>query len=158
MYAVNSSVPKTLIRFLIEYESNSMGKELKAVLDDILDTPVSPELLPADENGEIAQRTEDIVGPYEIHDFYLYYMLRYGFSPDKLYRMARAAFEGEYSDETLKRWLENFVRRFFAQQFKRSCLPDGPRVTEISLSPRGSWQMPSDVSGALWRENINESN
>ena len=116
---------------------------------------VSPELLPANENGEIAQKTEDIVGPYEIHDFYLYYMLRYGFAPDKLYRLARAAFAGEYSDETLKRWLENFVRRFFAQQFKRSCLPDGPKVGSVSLSPRGDWRMPSDACRDEWMRIVN---
>ena len=154
MYGVNADVPKTLVRHVVEWYADkmaSLGKTtLSGVLRDILDTPVSPELLPANENGEIAQRTEDIVGPYEIHDFYLYYMLRYGFSPDKLYRMARAAFEGEYSDETLKRWLENFVRRFFAQQFKRSCLPDGPKVGSVSLSPRGDWRMPSDACRDEW--------
>ena len=154
MYSVNATVPKTMVRKLVKYfadiEKYNGNDQLADALFDILDTPVSPELLPANENGEIAQRTEDIVGPYEIHDFYLYYMLRYGFSPDKLYRMARAAFEGEYSDETLKRWLENFVRRFFAQQFKRSCLPDGPKVGSVSLSPRGDWRMPSDACRDEW--------
>jgi len=120
------------------------------VLRDILDTPVSPELLPADENGNIAQKTEDIVGPYEIHDFYLYYMVRYGFAPDKLYRLARYALGDKYSDEVLLKWLKNFVRRFFAQQFKRSCIPDGPKVGSVALSPRGDWRMPSDASREEW--------
>ena len=159
MYGVNADVPKTLVRHVVDWYAEKMasiGKTtLAKVLRDILDTPVSPELLPANENGEIAQKTEDIVGPYEIHDFYLYYMLRYGYAPDKLYRLARAAFAGEYSDETLKRWLENFVRRFFAQQFKRSCLPDGPKVGSVSLSPRGDWRMPSDACRDEWMRIVN---
>ena len=154
MYGVNAGLPKTLVRHVVDWYAERMARlgksTLAKVLRDILDTPVSPELLPANENGEIAQKTEDIVGPYEIHDFYLYYMLRYGYSPDKLYRLARVAFEGEYSDEILLKWLENFVRRFFAQQFKRSCLPDGPKVGSVSLSPRGDWRMPSDACREEW--------
>jgi NAD+ synthase (glutamine-hydrolysing) len=121
-----------------------------------LDTPVSPELLPADNKGEIAQKTEDLVGPYELHDFFIYYMLRYGFSPKKLYRLANAAFEGIYDSETVLKWLKIFTRRFFTQQFKRSCLPDGPMVGEISLSPRGGWSMPSDASFNLWLKELEE--
>ncbi|MBO5416396.1 MAG: NAD(+) synthase [Clostridia bacterium] len=154
MYGVNASVPKTLVRYLVAWYAERAEREgrgeLCAVLRDILDTPVSPELLPADENGEIAQRTEDIVGPYEIHDFYLYNMIRFGFAPDKLYRLAKIAFAGDYSDEVLLKWLKNFVRRFFAQQFKRSCLPDGPKVGSVSFSPRGDWRMPSDASREEW--------
>ena len=154
MYGVNAGIPKTLIRHVVAFyarRAEALGKlTLAKVLFDILDTPVSPELLPADENGEIAQKTEDIVGPYEIHDFYLYYMIRYGFAPDKLYRMARAAFAGEYTDEVLLKWLDNFVRRFFAQQFKRSCLPDGPKIGSVSFSPRGDWRMPSDACRDEW--------
>ncbi|MBO5295608.1 MAG: NAD(+) synthase, partial [Clostridia bacterium] len=118
--------------------------------------PVSPELLPADEKGEIAQKTEDLVGPYEIHDFYLYYMLRYGFSPSKLYRLAKHALGKSYDEETLRKWLKIFVRRFFSQQFKRSCAPDGPKVGSVGLSPRGAWLMPSDASSALWLKEIDE--
>ena len=159
MYGVNAGLPKTLVRHVVDWYADKMesiGKStLSKVLRDILDTPVSPELLPANEDGEIAQKTEDIVGPYEIHDFYLYYMLRYGFAPDKLYRLAKAAFAGEYSDETLHKWLENFVRRFFAQQFKRSCLPDGPKIGSVSLSPRGDWRMPSDACRDEWMRIVN---
>ncbi|MBQ9132344.1 MAG: NAD(+) synthase, partial [Clostridia bacterium] len=154
MYGVNGNVPKTLVRHLVAYCANQYQADGKTTLAnalrDVLDTPVSPELLPADENGEIAQKTEDLVGPYEIHDFYLYYMLRYGFSPEKLYRMAQAALGDTYSDEILKKWLKIFLRRFFSQQFKRSCLPDGPKVGSVGISPRGDWQMPSDASSALW--------
>ncbi len=154
MYGVNASVPKTLVRHIVSYRADKAeaeGKQrLAAVLRDILDTPVSPELLPADSSGQIAQKTEDIVGPYEIHDFYLYNMLRFGFAPDKLYRIARIAFAGVFDDETLKKWLKNFIRRFFAQQFKRSCMPDGPKVGSVALSPRGDWRMPSDASAAEW--------
>ncbi|MBQ8141081.1 MAG: NAD(+) synthase [Clostridia bacterium] len=154
MYGVNAGVPKTLIRYIVKWyaekaESEGKGK-LCEVLLDILDTPVSPELLPADEKGDIAQRTEDIVGPYEIHDFYLYNMVRFGFAPDKLYRLAKIAFRGAYSDEVLLKWLKNFVRRFFSQQFKRSCLPDGPKVGSVGLSPRGDFRMPSDASREEW--------
>ena len=154
MYGVNAGVPKTLIRHIVAYCANAAeadGKpRLAAVLRDILDTPISPELLPAEADGTIAQRTEDLVGPYELHDFYLYYMVRLGFEPDKLYRIAKLAFAGKYSDEVLLHWLKNFIRRFFAQQFKRSCLPDGPKVGSISFSPRGDWHMPSDASASEW--------
>ena len=154
MYGVNSGVPKTLIRFIVDHcadiaEENGQ-KELSGVLRDILDTPVSPELLPADKDGNIAQKTEDLVGPYEIHDFYIFNMLRYGFSPDKLYRLAKIALGDKYSDEFLLKWLRNFARRFFAQQFKRSCLPDGPKIGTVGLSPRGDLRMPSDASSAEW--------
>ena len=155
MYGVNAGLPKTLIRHIVAWyaeRAELQGKSALAdVLRDILDTPVSPELLPADANGDIAQKTEDIVGPYEIHDFYLYNMIRFGFAPDKLYRLAKRAFAGAYSDEVLLMWLGNFIRRFFSQQFKRSCLPDGPKVGSVSLSPRGDWKMPSDASREEWQ-------
>ena len=153
MYGVNAGVPKTLVRHLVRYEADiAATPALKEVLLDILDTPVSPELLPAKDNGEIAQRTEDLVGPYELHDFYLYYVLRFGFGPAKIFRLARAAFAGreEYPDAVLYKWLRNFYWRFFAQQFKRSCLPDGPKIGSVTLSPRGDWRMPSDAAAALW--------
>ena len=153
MYGVNASVPKTLVRHLVQYEADIAASEtLKTVLLDILDTPVSPELLPARENGDIAQKTEDLVGPYELHDFYLYHVLRFGFGPEKIFRLAKAAFAGraEYPDSVLYKWLRNFYWRFFAQQFKRSCLPDGPKVGSVTLSPRGDWRMPSDAAAALW--------
>ncbi len=154
MYGVNASVPKTLVRHIVAWyadKAEGEGREaLAAVLRDILDTPVSPELLPADENGEIAQKTEDIVGPYELHDFYLYNMVRRGFAPDKIYRLAKIAFAGKYSDAELLKWLKNFVRRFFSQQFKRSCVPDGPKVGSVALSPRGDLRMPSDASREEW--------
>ena len=156
MYGVNGGVPKTLIRHIVHYEALNSKEALKNVLFDILDTPVSPELLPADNKGEIAQKTEDLVGPYELHDFFIYYMLSYGFSPKKLYRLANAAFEGIYDSETVLKWLKIFTRRFFTQQFKRSCLPDGPMVGEISLSPRGGWSMPSDASFNLWLKELEE--
>ena len=152
MYGVNAGVPKPLVRHLVQYEADiAASAELRRVLLDILDTPVSPELLPA-KDGEIAQKTEDLVGPYELHDFYLYYVLRFGFGPAKIFRLAKAAFAGraEYPDEVLYRWLRNFYWRFFAQQFKRSCLPDGPKVGSVTLSPRGDWRMPSDAAAALW--------
>lgn len=154
MYGVNASIPKTLIGHVVRHCAN-VAKEngqdkVAAALYDILDTPVSPELLPADADGKIAQKTEDLVGPYELHDFYLYYFIRYGFAPQKLFRMAQSVWGKKYNDETLKKWLQVFFKRFFAQQFKRSCLPDGPQVGEISLSPRGSWKMPSDAASALW--------
>lgn len=152
MYGVNAGVPKTLVRHLVQYEAEQAGPgTLQQVLYDILDTPVSPELLPA-QDGEIAQRTEDLVGPYELHDFYLYYVLRFGFGPGKIFRLAKAAFANrpEYTDQILYKWLRNFYWRFFAQQFKRSCLPDGPKVGSVSLSPRGDWRMPSDAAAALW--------
>ena len=154
MYGVNASVPKTLVRHIVAYyadmEESAGNTRIAAALRDVLDTPVSPELLPADGNGEIAQKTEDLVGPYELHDFYLYYLLRFNFSPSKLYRLAQYALGEVYDDETLRKWLKVFLRRFFAQQFKRSCLPDGPKIGSVALSPRGDWRMPSDASVALW--------
>jgi len=150
MYGVNAGVPKTLVRFVIAWYADTCGSAgLAAVLRDILDTPVSPELLPA-VDGEISQKTEDLVGPYELHDFFLYYMVRWGFTPEKTLRMAQRAFAGEYGPETIEKWLRVFCRRFFSQQFKRSCLPDGPKVGTLSLSPRGDWRMPSDASNAVW--------
>ncbi|MBC3938496.1 NAD(+) synthase [Anaerotruncus massiliensis (ex Liu et al. 2021)] len=150
MYGVNASVPKTLVRELVAYEADRAGDPvLTKVLRDILDTPVSPELLPPAE-GEIGQKTEDLVGPYELHDFFLYYLVRWGFSPRKILRLALRAFDGQYGRETILRWLRTFCRRFFAQQFKRSCLPDGPKIGSVSLSPRGDWRMPSDAAAALW--------
>ena len=149
MYAVNCSIPKTLVRHLTAYEAGRSEGELRDVLLDILATPVSPELLPP-KDGDIAQRTEDIVGPYELHDFFLYYLLRFGFAPRKIYRLCRLAMDDRYDDTTIKKWLLVFLRRFFAQQFKRSCLPDGPKVGTVTLSPRGDWRMPSDAVSALW--------
>ncbi len=152
MYGVNAGVPKTLVRHLVAYYADSCGNdEVSAVLRDVLDTPVSPELLPP-ENGEISQRTEDLVGPYELHDYFLYYMLRAGFAPDKIYRIACRSFEGTYDKETILKWLKVFYRRFFAQQFKRSCLPDGPKVGSVAVSPRGDLRMPSDASRAAWQK------
>ena len=146
MYGVNCSIPKTLVKYLIKYAADYTENEvLKYVLEDILDTPVSPELLPPDENGNIAQITEDVVGPYELHDFFLYNMMRLAFPPEKIYFLAKAAFKGKYDNETILKWLKNFYRRFFTQQFKRSCMPDGPKVGSVSLSPRGDWRMPSDA-------------
>ena len=154
MYGVNGGVPKTLIRHIVAYSAKQAEKNgenrIAQALFDVLDTPVSPELLPANEGGEIAQKTEDLVGPYELHDFYLYYLIRFGYSPAKLYRLAKHALGAYYDDETLKKWLKVLLRRFFAQQFKRSCLPDGPAVGSVGLSPRGAWQMPSDASASLW--------
>ena len=156
MYGVNAGVPKTLIRYLVSYVAGEMATE---TLLDIVDTPISPELIPADENGLIKQKTEDLVGPYELHDFFLYYFLRYGFSPSKIFMLAKKAFctpspvdgkEALYDEETVKKWLTVFCRRFFTQQFKRSCMPDGPKVGSVSLSPRGDWRMPSDASYTLW--------
>ena len=147
MYGVNAGVPKTLIRYLVTYVSGEMATD---TLLDIVDTPISPELIPADELGNIKQKTEDLVGPYELHDFFIYYFLRYGFSPKKIFLMAQKAFADTYDDATIKKWLVTFCRRFFNQQFKRSCLPDGPKVGSVSLSPRGDWRMPSDASSALW--------
>ena len=152
MYAVNGSIPKMLVRYLVAYEADLNEKDdpqLAACLRDILDTPVSPELLPPKE-GEIAQKTEDLVGPYQLHDFFLYYAVRWGFSPKKIFRLAQYALGQEYDRETLLKWLNNFYRRFFTQQFKRSCLPDGPKVGSVTLSPRGDWAMPSDAVNALW--------
>lgn len=150
MYAVNSSIPKTLVRYLTAYEAATCNNEsLKAVLSDVLDTPVSPELLPPRDN-EISQKTEDIVGPYELHDFFLYYLVRFGFSPKKIYRLSLLSFKDEYADKVILKWLKVFMRRFFSQQFKRSCLPDGPKVGTVTLSPRGDWRMPSDACADEW--------
>lgn len=155
MYGVNASVPKTLIQYLVRYVAEVERKEKDdkktyEILMDVVDTPISPELIPADENGNIKQKTEDLVGPYELHDFFLYYFLRFGFRPQKIFLLAQHAFKGSYDDETIKKWLTTFLRRFFAQQFKRSCLPDGPKVGSVSLSPRGDWRMPTDASSAMW--------
>ena len=155
MYGVNASVPKTLIQYLVRYVAEVERKEKNdqktyEILMDVVDTPISPELIPADENGNIKQKTEDLVGPYELHDFFLYYFLRFGFRPQKIFLLAQHAFKGSYDDVTIKKWLTTFLRRFFAQQFKRSCLPDGPKVGSVSLSPRGDWRMPTDASSAMW--------
>lgn len=154
MYGVNCSVPKTLVRYLVQFYADTCGNEvLKKVLYDVLDTPVSPELLPP-KDGEIAQKTEDLVGPYELHDFFLYYVLRLGYGPGKIFRLAERTFEGVYDSETIWKWLSVFCRRFFQQQFKRSCLPDGPKVGTVSVSPRGDLRMPSDASYALWQTEL----
>ncbi len=151
MYGVNAGVPKTLVRHLTLYFAETTSNEVeRTALLDIIDTPISPELIPAEPDGTIRQKTEDLVGPYELHDFFLYYTLRYGFSPARILTLALKAFEGEYSRETILKWEKNFFRRFFTQQFKRSCLPDGPKVGSVCLSPRGDWRMPSDASSALW--------
>ena len=159
MYGVNAGVPKTLIRYLVRYVADEMATE---TLLDIVDTPISPELIPADEKGNIKQKTEDLVGPYELHDFFIYYFMRYGFGPKKIFLLAKRAFctatddkPALYDEETVKKWLTTFCRRFFNQQFKRSCLPDGPKVGSVSLSPRGDWRMPSDASSALWLQECN---
>ncbi len=154
MYGVNASVPKMLVRYLVQYYAETTtDKELKNVLMDVLDTPVSPELLPP-KDGEIAQKTEDLVGPYELHDFYLYYMMRFGYTPSKIFRLACYTFEGHYDKQTIYKWLRTFYWRFFSQQFKRSCLPDGPKVGSVALSPRGDWRMPSDASVQMWMQDI----
>ena len=154
MYGVNGSVPKTLVRYLVRYYAETCGEEkLAQILMDVLDTPVSPELLPP-EDGVISQKTEDLVGPYEQHDFFLYYMLRFHFSPSKIYRMAKATFEGAYDEETILKWLKKFYWRFFSQQFKRSCLPDGPKVGSVAVSPRGDLRMPSDACVTVWMKEI----
>ena len=154
MYGVNASIPKTLVRHLVQYYADTLAEEsLKAVLLDILDTPVSPELIPPKE-GEITQKTEDLVGPYELHDFFLYYMIRFGFAPSKIYRLACKAFDGEYTSDTILKWMKNFYHRFFTQQFKRSCVPDGPKVGSVAVSPRGDWRMPSDASAHIWKTDL----
>ena len=166
MYGVNGSIPKTLVRHLVRYYADICEDEqLKAALLDVLDTPVSPELLPP-EDGKISQKTEDLVGPYELHDFFLYYMLRAGFEPEKVYRVAREAFHAEeaertgaeddgcFSGETILKWLKTFYRRFFNQQFKRSCLPDGPKVGSVAVSPRGDLRMPSDACADIWLKEL----
>ncbi len=154
MYGVNGDVPKTLVRYIVGYEKSIADDALADVLGDILDTPVSPELLPIDDNGEMTQKTEDLVGPYELHDFFLYHMMRNGFSPSKIFRLAKAVFECEYSEDVIKHWLKTFVRRFFVQQFKRSCIPDGPMVGSVSLSPRSGWRMPTDAYSTIWLDEI----
>ena len=154
MYGVNASVPKTLVRLLVAHVAQGEEGPVKAILEDVIATPVSPELLPAKADGTINQVTEDIVGPYELHDFFLYYLVRWGFSPRKIWRIARATFQDSYPEEVLRKWLKNFYKRFFQQQFKRSCLPDGPKVGSVALSPRGDWRMPSDASVALWMREI----
>ena len=153
MYGVNADIPKTLVRSLVRWAAENHfdgmnaedGRSVKEILLDIVDTPISPELLPASESGEIQQVTEDLVGPYELHDFFLYNFVRFGHSPEKIFFLARKAFQDSYDDETIKKWLKTFVRRFFNQQFKRSCMPDGPKVGSVSLSPRGDWHMVSDA-------------
>lgn len=156
MYAVNASVPKTLVRYITQYEAHKSAAPLKKVLLDILDTPVSPELLPP-QDGVISQKTEELVGPYDLHDFFLYYYMRFGFTPSKIYRLAKEAFEGEFEPEEIKKWLVVFLRRFFSQQFKRSCLPDGPKVGSVTLSPRGDLRMPSDADVSAWIRELEES-
>ena len=157
MYGVNCSIPKTLVRYLVSYESGrtkDIDANLSKVLQDVVDTPVSPELLPPTADGTISQKTEDLVGPYELHDFFMYYFLRFGFAPSKIYRIAKVAFDGAYDKETIYKWEEVFIKRFFMQQFKRSCLPDGPKVGTVTLSPRGDWRMPSDASSKVWLEDL----
>lgn len=156
MYNVNCSIPKTLVKYIVEYEAENSDGILSETLKDILATPVSPELLPPTGNGKISQKTEEIVGPYELHDFFLYYMLRFGFEPEKIYRLALNAFKGIYDEKIILKWEEIFYKRFFSQQFKRSCLPDGPKVGTVTLSPRGDWRMPSDASGRIWFKQIEE--
>ncbi len=159
MYGVNGSIPKTLVKYLVEWVANhKVDDASRLTLLDIVDTPISPELIPADENGNIKQKTEDLVGPYELHDFFLYHFLRFGSYPSKIYFLAQKAFAGIYDNATVKKWLYTFCRRFFQQQFKRSCLPDGPKVGSVSLSPRGDWRMPSDAVSRLWLEEIERIN
>ena len=157
MYGVNAGIPKTLIKYVVRYYADTCGDErIRNVLISILDTPISPELLPADKDGNIAQKTEDLVGPYELHDFFLYYVLRFGYAPKKLYRIAKEAFrESEFDEATILKWIKNFYRRFFTQQFKRNCLPDGPKVGSVCLSPRGDWRMPSDAVSRIWIDELN---
>lgn len=157
MYGVNGSIPKTLVKYLVNWVAlTGVDTTSRNTLLDIIDTPISPELIPADENGNIKQKTEDLVGPYELHDFFLYYFLRFGFRPAKIFYLAEIAFRGVYDSTTIKKWLTNFCRRFFNQQFKRSCLPDGPKVGSVSLSPRGDWRMPSDACSTLWLKECEE--
>jgi NAD+ synthase (glutamine-hydrolysing) len=155
MYGVNATVPKTLIRWIIESVAETPEfAPAKAVLDDILDTPISPELLPPDASGKIAQQTEDLVGPYALHDFFIYYVLRHGYSPRKVYELACRAFVNDFDSATVKKWLTTFYRRFFTQQFKRNCMPDGVRVGSVSLGPRGDFNMPSDATARIWLDEI----
>jgi NAD+ synthase (glutamine-hydrolysing) len=151
MYGVNTSIPKTLVKYLVTWAANDgLDESSHRTLMDIVNTPISPELVPANEDGTIAQQTEDLVGPYELHDFFLYYFLRFGFRPGKIFFLAQHAFGDQYTTAVIKKWLTVFYRRFFAQQFKRSCLPDGPKVGSCSLSPRGDWRMPSDADATVW--------
>ena len=154
MYAVNSSVPKTLVKHLVKYEAEKLGGIAEKILKDILNTEISPELLPPDKDGKIAQKTEDLVGPYVLHDFFLYYSVRWGFSPEKVYFIAKSSFNGTFDDSIILKWLKNFYRRFFMQQFKRSCVPDGVKVGSVTLSPRGDWRMPSDAVASIWLEEL----
>ena len=156
MYAVNASIPKTLIRWLVNYEAEVSEDNLKSVLLDVLNTPVSPELLPPEKDGTISQKTEDLVGPYELHDYFLYYMMRFGFPPSKIFRIACQSFADKYIPEIILKWEKKFYWRFFSQQFKRSCLPDGPKVGSVTLSPRGDWRMPSDASVNIWIKELEE--
>ena len=154
---MNASIPKTLVKHLVKWAAeNIIDETSQDTLMDIVDTPISPELIPADETGEITQKTEDLVGPYELHDFFLYYTLRFGFRPSKIYYLAEHAFGEKYTIDVIKKWITIFFRRFFSQQFKRSCLPDGPKVGSCSLSPRGDWRMPSDASATAWIEECNK--
>ena len=154
MYAVNCSIPKTLIRCLIEHIAEESSPELAATLTDINNTPVSPELLPPSDDGTIEQKTEDVLGPYDLHDYFLFHFIKYGAEPDKILHLAEHAFRGEFQPDFIRRCLGIFIRRFFRQQFKRSCMPDGPKVGTISLSPRGDWRMPSDACGTVWEKAI----
>jgi NAD+ synthase (glutamine-hydrolysing) len=154
MYAVNCGVPKTLIRYLIQWVADDLGGAIKAVLADVIDTPVSPELLPNSADNDINQKTEDILGPYELHDFFLYHFVKYGAEPGKISYLAEQVFADKYSTELINKTLKLFIRRFFSQQFKRSCIPDGPKVGTIALSPRGDWRMPSDAAVSLWLEKL----
>jgi len=157
MYGVNSSIPKTLIRWIIDsLIKNGIFAESAEYLTDIVNTPISPELLPPDAKGEIAQQTESIVGPYALHDFFLYNILRYGFEPDKIFALAKKAFADDFDGETIMKWLRTFYRRFFTQQFKRSCMPDGIKIGSVGLSPKGDWKMPSDASAAMWLKKLDE--
>ena len=156
-YGVNASVPKTLIKHLVKWVAETtIDEEARTTLKDIIDTPISPELIPADESGEIRQKTEDLVGPYELHDFFLYYTLRYGFRPSKIFYLAEQAFKEKYTIDVIHKWLTTFFRRFFTQQFKRSCMPDGAKVGSCNLSPRGGWQMPSDATANAWLDECNK--
>ena len=151
MYGINAGIPKTLVRHLVEWEAtHTYEGAIRNILLDVVNTPISPELIPAKEDGTIKQKTEDLVGPYELHDFFIYHFMRSGYTPSKIFYLACRTFEGEYDKATIKKWLTTFFRRFFQQQFKRSCLPDGPKVGSVSLSPRGDWRMPSDASAARW--------
>jgi NAD+ synthase (glutamine-hydrolysing) len=157
MYGVNAGIPKTLVKSLVEWVAyNSENKITRDTLLDIANTPISPELIPADNQGNIKQKTEDLVGPYELHDFFIYHFLRYGATPAKIYYLAKIAFDGTYDNDTIKKWLGTFFRRFFNQQFKRSCLPDGPKIGSVGLSPRGDLKMPSDAASALWLKEVEE--